>query len=127
MGSIVVNGLADVCPGVVVEQRAEVPSFPQNGVPCEGASIFREETWRTPWSMTAYVNSVEPSGAECGFLRVDGKQVFMEAVFETNHTPETEVGVSCDTKLILQAQKKITIRCLAIDLLEMHLEVIGRF
>ena len=51
----------------------------------------------------------------------------MEAVFETNHTPETEVGVSCDTKLILQAQKKITIRCLAIDLLEMHLEVIGCF
>ena len=24
-----------------------------------GASIFREETWRTPWSMTAYMNSVE--------------------------------------------------------------------
>ena len=69
-------------------------------------------------------NPLEQSG---GFLRVDGKQVSKEAVFETNHTPETEMGVSCDTKLILQVQKKIAIWCLAIDLLEMHLEVIGRF
>lgn len=69
-------------------------------------------------------NPLEQSG---GFLRVDGKQVSKEAVFETNHTPETEMGVSCDTKLILQAQKKIAIWCLAIDLLEMHLEVLGHF
>lgn len=51
----------------------------------------------------------------------------MEAVFETNRTPETEMGESCQKKLILQAQNKITILCFVIDLLEMHLEVLGSF
>ena len=47
-------------------------------------------------------------------------QVFTEAVFETNHTLETEMGESCEKKLILQAQNKITILCFVVDLLEMQ-------
>lgn len=60
------------------------------------------------WSMTAYVNSMEPSGAEWWALSGrEGKQVSKEAVFETNHTPETEMGVSRHKNLFCRLRRKL--------------------
>lgn len=53
--------------------------------------------------------------------------IYMEAVFETNHMLDTEIRQSCEKTFILQAQNKITTLCLFVDLLEMHLKVVGSF
>lgn len=54
--------------------------------------------------------------------------VVIEAVLETSHTQEVDMGDNYGKKIfILQAQKKITILCFLIDLFEMHLEVLWSF